>query len=310
MPPSPSGTRARAGLFLALTVIAALFSMAVAQRYVRNVAEQREGALTPNTVDVVVATRTLYVGQAIEVDDIALRQVPKSAAPEKGVFHTLDEVRGRTPRERVLGNELIREERLARPDAGIGLNAIVTPGLRAMTLAVTTENAVAGLLRPSNYVDIILTIRPDDADDKNWYSKTILEAIKVLAVGTEFGDGETTGTASAGGASKNPNATVKLRPSITLELTAAEAESLALATSRGDINVVLRSDIDTTINSDRPGVTVGGLIPKVAAPTPPAGPRSTAPEKKKDQTWTGMLIEVWNGGKKTEQGVKDRGAAP
>jgi pilus assembly protein CpaB len=164
-------------------------------------------------------------------------------------------VLGRTPRERILANEPIREERLASATAGVGLNAIVTPGKRAMTVATDTETAVAGLLQAGNFVDVIVTIKPEDptAVGAKYVAETILQEIKILAVGSNLG-GNSAKEEEAKDAKKKKEASKKMKPSITVELTPEEAEKLALAQTRGEIHVVLRSDIDI-LQIDSQGLT-------------------------------------------------------
>lgn len=237
-----------------------------------------EAAKPKQTKAVVVALHDLYMGVPITDQDVAVVQLDPVAVPEENTFRSVDEVRGRTPRERILTNELIREERLARPDAGVGLNAIISPGKRAFTVATDTETAVAGLLQPGNYVDIIVTIRPEDpqAMGAKWVSKTILQGIKVLAVGSALSPA---GSGPVDPKDKNaraaPQANMRnIKPSITLELEPGEAEQLALSVSQGDIHVTLRTDTDFT-QVDNAGVTtasriIGEPVPGSSQPTPTA----------------------------------------
>ncbi|MBK7757724.1 MAG: hypothetical protein IPI35_15250 [Deltaproteobacteria bacterium] len=100
----------------------------------------------------VVAKRNLYMGIPI-----TKRTSPCALSPEMVpadvVFTSIEAVLQRTPKERVLVNEIVRSERLARREAGIGLNAIITPGKRAVSVAIAAEEAVAGFIQPLNYVD-------------------------------------------------------------------------------------------------------------------------------------------------------------
>ena len=53
-----------------------------------------------------------------------------------------------------------------------------------MTVETDTASGLAGMLQPGNYVDVIVTIRPDDANlEAKWVTETILQGIRVLAVG-------------------------------------------------------------------------------------------------------------------------------
>ncbi len=285
-----SGGRTRAFVFLGVSLLLAGVTALLVIRVMQKSAEQvAEAAKPKETADVVVAVRDLYMGLPITAEDVTVRQVAPDMIPRDETFAQLTDVLGRTPRERILANECVREERLARPDAGVGLNAIVTPGKRAMTVATDTETAVAGLLQAGNYIDVIVTIAPEDATaaGAKWVTETILQGIKVLAVGSSLdADGEAPAeTDKNGKPHTTSNQTRSLKPSITLELTLEEAERLAQAVARGDLHVVLRSDIDILQTTSNGPVTTENLIGMDAkqpvqvahkdAPPVPEGPKAT-----------------------------------
>ncbi|MBM4389804.1 MAG: Flp pilus assembly protein CpaB [Deltaproteobacteria bacterium] len=293
-PQSPG--RSRAGLFLFGSLLLAVLAAGLVFRVAQRSQEQLNEAAKPsNTVDVVVAQRDLYTGLSIGDQDVVLRRVPLGSVPDQGIFSSLDDVVGRTPSERILAGEPIRDERLARPAQGIGLNAVVTPGKRAMTVATSTEDAAAGVLQPGNYVDIIVTIKPEDpaAANAKWANDTILQTIKVLAVGGSLSqsaadqtktatsapgeDGKKRTTSSAQPGSQQEMMR-RMKPSITLEVTPEEAEKLALAVAQGDIHVVLRSDLDNFQYTDHGPITSRALIGSPAGPPSPIGrPKTDKP---------------------------------
>lgn len=297
--------RTRAGLFLVGSLVLALLASGLVYRIVRKSEQQLAEAQRPKeTVDVVVAMRDLLVGNPISEEDVVVRAMIPGMVAEEGTFSTLEDVVGRTPRERVLASEPVRDERIARPDQGIGLNAIVTPGKRAMTVATNTEDAVAGLLQPGNYVDIIVTIRPEDptAAGAKWVTDTILQTLKVLAVGGSLGGPTPVETKrvtnTADGQKKvetvkrDPKDTSarKLKPSITLEVTPDEAEKLALAVAQGDIYVVLRSDIDTLQYADH-GIKTSTTL--IGLPTVPLDtrPKTTSTADAKPDGPSAVVIQ-------------------
>lgn len=273
--------RNRAFVFLAGSLVLAGVAAFLVVRAMQQSAEDMENAARPQaTLDVVIAVRDIQIGLPITADDVTVRQVAPESIPRDYTFAQVNAVVGRTPRERILASESIREERLARPEAGIGLNAIVTPRKRAMTIATDTETAVAGLLQAGNYIDVIVTIAPEDpsANGAKWVTDTILQGIKVLAVGSSL-DAEAPHTSDAEKTiqAKPTSQTRNLKPSITLEVGPDEAERLAQAIARGEIHIVLRSDMDILETVSNGQVTTGSLInenvkaPDVA-PTPTEKP--------------------------------------
>lgn len=283
--------RTRAGLFLVGSLVLALLAAGLVFRIIKKNQDQLKEAQRPKeTLDVVIAAHDLLVGMPISEDDVVVRAMYPTMVPEEGTFSVVNDVVGRTPRERILASEPIRDDRMARADAGIGLNALVTTGKRAMTVSTNTEDAVAGLLQPGNYVDIIVTIKPEDPTlaGARWITDTILQAIKVLAVGGSLSDTsipieQTKVTNAADGTKKvevkkkdpKADAARRLKPSITLEVTPDEAEKLALAVAQGDIYVVLRSDIDTMQYANQ-GVKTSTTL--IGLPTLPVTPTVKRPE--------------------------------
>ena len=262
---APAG-RTRAIIFLFGSLLLALVAAGIVAKVIRDSQRQIEEAQKPKaTVPVVIAARDLYMGLPIADGDVVVRDLVPGMVDPDHTFSELAKVEGRTPRERILANEPIREERLASARAGIGLNAIVSPGKRAMTIATDTETAVAGLLNAGNFIDIIVTIKPEDptAVGAKYVSETILQEIKVLAVGSNLGGNAGKEEEDKDGNKKKSSKSdseKKMRPSITVEVLPEEAEKLALAMSRGEIHVVLGSDIEIfQIDSQGP-TTVGQLI--------------------------------------------------
>lgn len=298
-----TGGRTRAFLSFGISIFLGLLAAVFVYRVVQDAKTERDQAVQKQkeVIDVVVAVRNLHMGLPIGPDDIVVRSVSPDMVQRDNTFASLTDVLGRTPRERVLANEAIRDERLARPDAGIGLNAIVTPGKRAMTVATDTETGVAGLLQAGNFVDIIVTIRPEDptAAGAKWVTDTILQGIKVLAVGSNLGGNEGKEEEKKG-AKKPTEPTKRMKPSITLEVTPEEAEKLALAVSQGEIHVVLRSDIDIT-QWDAHGVMTNRKLIGYEAKVPQADMRTPrAAEAAPVEAPPAITAEVVQGSKSSE----------
>lgn len=261
-----TGGRGKAYLFLGVSLIAAVVAaLLVVQLLRRTEAELKKAQKPVETVDVVVAARTLYMGIPITEEDVVIRALDPQMVPGE-VFTSLDNVLQRTPKERILANEVVRSERLARREAGIGLNAVITPGKRAVSVAVKAEEAVAGFIQPLNYVDLIVVIKPDNPDeiDAKAVAKTLLQGVKVLAVGSSLGGIEADAAPAKDAAPKkkkpaNDSGVVKGKRTVTLEVSLEEAEQIALAAAKGEIVLALRADIDITRQSTQ-GATADALI--------------------------------------------------
>ena len=331
-----TGGRGKAYLFLGVSLIAAVLAAVMVVQLLKNMQRKVEKASAPaETVDVVVASRNLYMGLPIQEGDIAVRRLAPEMVPAEVVFTAVDQVVGRTPKERILSSEIVRSERLARREAGIGMNAIITPGKRAVSVGVKAEDAVAGFIQPLNYVDVIVVIVPDsrenvasmfDQTKVRAVSKTLLQGIKVLAVGdsltglqgdetqtAEMAKAKTSKTKKKKKATKKNKGHVKGKRTVTLEVTLEEAEELALAAEKGDITLALRADIDIT-QVETHGATADALIG--FEPVDEDKPLTTMARKRPPPEKTGQQAEVVSGGTttvieftddgRTETGIKKK----
>ena len=237
----------RATLFLVASLIGAALAAFAVMKVVQSAQQEVEAARRgPDTVPVVIATRTLDMGLTITEDDITIRHLLPEMVAADTVYSDAEVVIGRTPRAKILPNEPVRRERLASADAGVGLNALIRKGMRAMTVQVDHQSGVGGFIQPGNYVDVIVTIRPDDQRGRTkWATETILAGIPVLTVAATEQE-----EATKDGEPKRRISQRRQKPSVTLELTPEQAEKLALAVSKGDVHLVLRGDLDITTEDD------------------------------------------------------------
>ena len=225
-----TGGRVRAIFFLVVSFGAAavacivIYFVLASYRQELIEAEQEE-----QTVAVMVAAHDLYQGITIVEEDLEMAQLPPDYVPPN-VKRNREQAVGRVPRERILRREFIRDERLADPEAGIGLNAIIPRGMRALSINISDGSAVSGFLNPGNYVDILVTLRAEGEDLSE--TVTLLQAVPVLAVNSRVG--------------KSNVATDNARPSITVAVTPEQAERLTHAVAEGDVTLTLRNDIDVT----------------------------------------------------------------
>lgn len=255
----PFGGRYRGVLFLVASLLGALVVTAMIYSLIKD-AQQSVVRQAPVTrQDVVVAAVDVPPGWTIEAKHLATRQLPDEFIPDE-VYRTAEEIVGRVAMERVLAGEFIREERLADPEAGVGLAAIIPRGMRALQVPVKHAAAVSGFLNPHNFVDLIAVCSATKPPEV----RTLMQSVTVLAV-----DDRMTDTAYVPTQSGKERGRRRSAPSVTLALTPQDAERVKHAFSQCKITLTLRNDIDVTnIDSNDPGRAEG---------TPPAGPATPAP---------------------------------
>lgn len=226
-----TGGRLRALLFLFISFGAAAVASVVIYFVISQYQEQLKEAERPDeTMTVMLAKHDLGPGKTISKDDLVTMQLPPDYVPDD-VLRQPEQAIGRVPRERILALEFIRLERLADPEAGLGLNAIIPRGMRALSINISDGSAVSGFLNPNNYVDVLVTIR--GGGGRPTETVTLLQAVTVLAVNNRLG-------------TTVQEMDLNYRPSVTLAVTPELAEKLTHAVAQGDVTLTLRNDIDVT----------------------------------------------------------------
>ncbi len=258
---SPSGAestvpitraRGRALLFGTLSVLlasaTAYTAWWVVSGYESRLNEVQQDA---GNVMIVVAAKDLRPGQVIDHDDVRMDKRPPGTSLDQ-LFFSIDTVLGQTVGDKVLVGEPVRFERLTIGGADLHLNEVIDPGSRAVTIRASHASAVGGLLRPGYFVDVIVTIRPDTKDlAADWVTETILQGVRVIAVN----DDVVTSVALEKESADQERAHER-DVFVTLEVEPAEAEEVALAASRGQIELALRARDDfAQLGQDGPLIT-------------------------------------------------------
>jgi pilus assembly protein CpaB len=237
---------------------------------------------------VVVAAVNIQPGWTIAEGMLQERSLPVNYIPEEAI-RAMDEVVGRVAQERILFGEFVRDDRLAPPEAGVGLAAIIPRGMRAYQVSVAGGAAMAGFLNPGNFVDVIAVCTEAEPPAK----RTILRSISVLGVNDRLVDlsalGEPETEAGLFSSSKGKPATGgmepeqlglgggkssrKSKPSVTLALTPEDTVLLKHASAECGLHLVLRNDIDVT-NIESNDDAQAAPASEVAGPEAPVAPAS------------------------------------
>ena len=146
------------GLILAVVAGGAAF-------YLVNQAHEQAGQAQLQKVSVVVAARTVPARQAIVADDVTIREVPLDPTNASGIFTNPADVIGRLPAVSILQGQLVTQNMLASSMAGSEFS-ILAPGetigpnseaWRAVSITVSSDLAVGGILKAGESVDIFIT---------------------------------------------------------------------------------------------------------------------------------------------------------
>ena len=217
---------------------------------------------------VVVAKVAIPVGTKIIAEQVMAVQFSKESTPD-GVFESVEKLVGRVAVVNIAPREPVTESRLAPEGTAGGLSAVIPEGYRAMTVKVDDVVGISGFIMPGTLVDVVVVITPNDTSNQDPISKIVLQSIKVLANGQNIDKPESEREANS----------VK---AVTLLVTPEQAEKLALASSEGKLQLVMRNSIDQG-DEQTPGVNKRGLLSgDRAAPQPePGSLKSEQPAKPK-----------------------------
>ena len=192
----------------------------------------RAQAYTKNLNNVVVAKVEIPVGSRIIAEHLTVAQFPRNVTPE-GAFATADKLVDRVATVRIAAREPITESRLAPVGAAGGLSSVIPEGFRAMTVRVDDVVGISGFIMPGTLVDIVVVTQPPrSTGQEEMISKIVLQNIKVLASGQNIDK------------PKNDREVERAVRAVTLQVTPEQAEKLALASSEGRLQLVMRNSVD------------------------------------------------------------------
>lgn len=187
----------------------------------------REIIAVPN---IMVARSNLPIGHIMEASDVTWMPwggdslIPGYLREDSS---PLDLVLGKVVRHSMVKDEPVVTAKLV----GLGekgfVAATLSPGMRAVTIAVSRTSGVGGLIFPGDRVDIIVSHQIQDKQDiTRLVSETVLQNIRVLAIDTRTND-----------QTNEP----LLGKSVTIEVTSKVAEIIAVIQQLGTLSLSLRS---------------------------------------------------------------------
>ena len=231
-------------------IVAAAASFAV-YRAVTNIPVRQVEIATAKAV---VASQPLGMGTMLTRENVKLVDWP-ARTPLQGGFTSIDEVVDRGLLASVVENEPLTASKVATKEAGAGLPPTITEGMRAISIRVNEMTNVAGYVTPGTRVDLLVVINPTQ-DGADRIARVVLSNVPVLTSNTLYDQDE----ARQGG--KPVRSTV-----VTLMVTPADAEKIALAQSEGQLTLTLRNplDVEPTVTY---GVRKAGLFTSPSAPQP------------------------------------------
>jgi len=180
--------------------------------------------------EVLVAAENLTPGQALDPAKVRWEKWPASAVSEsfvtrEAVASAEDVTKDTVVRAPVLAGQPVSITALVRGKEAGFMAATLTPGMRAVSIVISTESGAGGFILPNDHVDLIVTQKSND-NPPQVRARTFLRGIRVLAVDQTFKE-------------EKDQKTV-LAKTATLEMTPAQAETVTRAQAMGQVSLSLR----------------------------------------------------------------------
>src|SRR5688572_8674038 len=160
----------------------AVFIAAMATYGVYRVLQAAKMSARVATEWVVVAAKDVPAGAVLDQQSLEVKEWPAVAVPKEAIAN-LDAAVGRVARVPIFTGEAIVPGRLARAGTAPGLEARITPGMRAMSVRINDVAGMSGLVQPNSRVDVLVSLREGSSNSEE-VSKLFLENMRVLSMGS------------------------------------------------------------------------------------------------------------------------------
>ncbi|HWS10294.1 MAG TPA: Flp pilus assembly protein CpaB [Xanthobacteraceae bacterium] len=235
-------------VMIGFAVLFGLLAVFLAQIWLNNQADERLKSIdaqrkaAPPARSIVVASKPLRFGD--ELTSAALREMPwpDNALPA-GAFGKIADL---TSGKRVVlmpldTNEAVLASKITGPGQRATLSAMLSDGMKAVTIRVNDVEGVAGFVLPGDRVDILLTRA---GEKNNAVNDVVIQDVRVLAV-DQLADQKA-----------DKPSVVK---AVTIEVDPTEGQKVALAATVGTLSLLLRKAGDAAAGDTR-RVTIRDLM--------------------------------------------------
>lgn len=228
-------------LVMVIAVFAAILTAMLARSWLERQVPAPVMTQDQPMTEILVVTRDVPSGAVLQSDDLRYEKWPDQAITPRLIVRQPDsdpkaQYLGQVARRPLAEGEPLSPAALFRTDASGVLAGLLTPGMRAVSIAITNPSAVSGFITPGDKVDIVLaadfqnTLEHDKKSSsaviQRFAAETVLTDVKVLAIDQQI-------VRTHDGAAI-PGKTA------TIEVTPKQAEILTAAGLLGTLQLVLR----------------------------------------------------------------------
>lgn len=223
--------RASTLVMIGFALLFGVIAVFIAQIWLTNQASKHvEASVKPvPSRTVVVAKTPLRYGTELSAAMLEEAAWPSDAVPAGAFAKISDVLKGgrRIVLTAIEANEPVLSLKITGPGQRATLSALVKPGMKAVTVRVNDVEGVGGFVMPGDHVDVVLTRTIDKGQAT---TEVVLQNRRVLAV-DQIAD------------ERAAKATVA--KSVTLEVDTVEAQKVWLASTVGNLSLLLRKAGET-----------------------------------------------------------------
>ncbi|GAB2174501.1 Flp pilus assembly protein CpaB [Dongia sp. agr-C8] len=215
-------------------------------------------AVQTGTQNVLVAARDMMPGTVLTPDDIRWEPWPETLIDERFIVQPAQvenqapaadpqqEFVDRIARRSIMAGEPMSREMVIKQGDKSVTAANLAPGMRAMTINVSPNQGVAGLILPNDHVDLLMDVSVREivglAGWKDvvlkYGTETIMRDVRVVAINQKLAHDPKEGVAEPGNL-------------VTLEVTPDQAERILVAQQVGTVSLTLRSMVPGLNDKDK-----------------------------------------------------------
>jgi pilus assembly protein CpaB len=228
--------RFRAIIFAVIAIVIAFGTAQLARNWLagqRAELEAQKKVEKPSTY-ILVASRDLPTGSFVRPEDMTWTSWPEGQTSDSYMRKGKDSEQtlvGSVVRSRIAAGEPMSASRVVKPGDRGFLAAVLSPGMRAVSVSVTATSGIAGLVFPGDRVDLVLSHAIKYENDQStagprYASETVVHDLRVLAIDQTTDD---------------QNGKPVLAKNVTFEVTPKQVEMIEVANNLGQLSLSLRS---------------------------------------------------------------------
>lgn len=224
---------------LILAIVFTVITTFLFNNYLRNLDNKYKNG--NNLVQVAVLKKDTKKNQIITNDMLELKSY-NSSSVLPGTVKNIKDIEGSYTLIDMKAGELLFPDRFTKQSVEKEyLTRKINEGNRAVSIAVTYVESVSTIVEPEDKVDVIYSKKLPDG---TFESMTLLQNIRVLAVGERLTESPKSSTIDTAKKEVQASTNQAKYTTLTLELDPKQAEQITNAEENGDLKFALRSEFE------------------------------------------------------------------